>query len=94
MRQTAADDLRDLAEHLTDVQRLGNRVQQTAQAVDAFPPRGFAFEDRGALKRQPQQVCHRVGDLLMLSGKRVVAARGEPEGAADGRALADRADDA
>ena len=56
MRQAAANDVGDLGEDVADVERLGHRVQQAAQAVDALAPQRLAVDDGGVLEGQAEQV--------------------------------------
>ena len=94
VRQAAANDLGDLVEDVTDVERAGHRLQQPPQAVDAFAPQLVALDDRVVLEGETEQIDDAVHQLLMGGAERVLAARREPERAVHARALPDGAHDA
>ena len=50
VRKPAANDIGDLREHLPEIERLGHRVEQAAEAVDSLAPERFALDDGGALE--------------------------------------------
>ena len=87
MRQAAANDVRHLLEDVTDVQRLGHRVEQTAQAVDPLATQLLAIDDGVVLERQAKQVDHAVHQRLVATHRSIGLAGCQPERAVDARAL-------
>ncbi len=65
VRKSAANDVRHLLEDVTDVERLGHRMEQTAQAVDALAAQRLAVDDGGVLERQAKHVDDAVHQRLM-----------------------------
>ena len=72
MRQPAAHDVGDLGEDAADVERLGHRVQQAAQAVDPLAAQLFALDDGVVLEGEASRSTTLSIRAWCVGGERVV----------------------